>query len=181
MSSHEIELLLRFQVSAHYARGYEMDFWYGGTALQMVRWNGPIGDFTVLDNSGPGPQGLVTGDIVKAQMIGNTITVFKNGNVISTYVDYAFTDGNPGMGFFVRPGGTPDQYCFTRFTAATTDSGAIQGGGSPRRHPRKLAVSSADPLLNRIRFRNGSEYPELLEGVYFDASGRSFNAGAAMP
>lgn len=180
-SSHEIELLLRFQVSAHYARGYEMDFWYGGEALQMVRWNGPIGDFTVLNNSGPGPQGLVTGDVVKAQMIGNTITVFKNGNVISTYVDNTFQDGNPGMGFFIRPGGSPDKYCYTRFSASasgsTTDSSGSQGGSTPpppapdsaptpHRHPRRT-VRLVDPAS--------------VDGQIFDITGRSYNAGATAP
>jgi len=189
-SSHEIELLLRFQVSAHTARGYEMDFWYGGESLQIVRWNGRMGDFTVLNVSGPGPQGLVTGDIVKAQMIGNTITVFKNGKVISTAIDDTFKDGNPGMGFFIRPGGTPDKYCFTRYTASATDSSGSQGGstdssgsggGGRHRHPRRLAVSSVNPSLNRIQFLNGSEYPVLLDGMLFDVTGRSVNAHAETP
>jgi hypothetical protein len=193
-SSHEIELLLRFQVSAHNARGYEINFWAGGSGVQVVRWNGRMGDWTELRNTGTGPQGLVTGDIVKAQMIGNTVTVFKNGTVISTVTDDTFKDGNPGMGFFIRPGGAPDKYCFTRYSASATDSSGVpapdssgvpppdssgsQGGGR-HRHPRKLAVGSAGHLLNRIQFPNGSQYPVLLDGMLFDVTGRSLNAGAA--
>ena len=117
-STHEVELLLRFKITAHSARGYEMDFWFGGSTLQVVRWDGPVGSFdTNVPCSGPGPQGLVTGDVVKAQIVGSTITVYKNGNLITTCNDTKWTDGNPGIGFFVRPGGTLKDYCFSSFTA----------------------------------------------------------------
>ena len=48
---HEIELLLRWADSAQIARGYECLFNHLG-GVQIVRWNGPFGKFTVL--SGPG-------------------------------------------------------------------------------------------------------------------------------
>jgi hypothetical protein len=60
----------------------------------------------------------------------------------------------------------------------STDSSGSQGGGR-HHHSRKLAVGSIDPLLNRVQFRNGKEYPVLLDGMFIDVTGRSVNAPAA--
>ncbi len=116
--SHEIELLLRFQLSAHVARGYEIDFSFPGTLVQAMRWNGAIGDFTDIGGSGTGPSAFVTGDIIKAQMVGNTITVYQNGSLVWTATDSTYSDGNPGVGLFIRPGGTPDKFCISHLMAA---------------------------------------------------------------
>jgi hypothetical protein len=116
--SHEIELLLRFQISANVARGYEVTLGNAGTTIQVFAWHGSIGDvFPELSGSGTGPGGLVTGDVVKAQIVGNVITVDKNGSLIYTVTDSQYSSGNPGMGFFIRPGGTPDRYCISQFAA----------------------------------------------------------------
>ena len=50
---HEIELLLRFRITANNARGYEV-LWAQDGAIAIVRWNGPSGDYTALyrDRSG---------------------------------------------------------------------------------------------------------------------------------
>jgi hypothetical protein len=117
--SHEIELLLRFKISANVARGYEITLGNAGTTIQVFAWHGPLSDvFPELSGSGSGPGGLVTGDIVKAQMVGNVITVYKNGSLIYTVTDSQYGDGGPGMGFFIRPGGDPTKYCISKFTAA---------------------------------------------------------------
>jgi hypothetical protein len=117
--THEVELLLRFKISAHVARGYEVDFAYGGAGVQVFCWHGPQGDvFPELTGSGPGPGGLVTGDVVKAKMIGNVLTVYKNGSLIYTVTDDTYADGGPGMGYFLRPGGTLENYCFSQYTAS---------------------------------------------------------------
>ena len=49
--------------------------------VQIVRWNGPFGNFSVLSGSGPHNLGrrLVSGDVIKATVIGNTITAYING------------------------------------------------------------------------------------------------------
>ena len=48
--SHEVELLLRFQICPNNARGYEV-LWGAGGFLAIVRWNGPLSSYTpLLDN-----------------------------------------------------------------------------------------------------------------------------------
>jgi hypothetical protein len=117
--SHEILLLLRFRISANVARGYEVNFGNAGSTIQVFAWHGPLGDvFPELTGSGTGPGGLVTGDVIKAQIVGNVITVYKNGSLIYTVTDGQYSDGNPGQGFFIRPTCTPDRFCTTGFTAA---------------------------------------------------------------
>ena len=75
-SSHEVELLLRFSDDSGNARGYECMFAYYGAA-SIVRWNGPQGNFAVLPlvQSGYLGRQLVSGDVVKATIVGNTITM----------------------------------------------------------------------------------------------------------
>jgi hypothetical protein len=116
--SHEIELLLRFQITAHNARGYEITFRFDGTGVQIVRWNGAVENYTVLTSTGTGISSLATGDVLKATMIGTTITVYKNGSAVQSATDATFSTGNPGMGFFINSGGTLDGYCISQFTAA---------------------------------------------------------------
>lgn len=118
-SSHEIELLLRFEITAKNARGYEINCGWNGAYSQIVRWNGALNDFTYLNPTGPGFGALKEGDVIKATAIGNTITVYKNGNQVMQVSDSTWTDGDPGMAMFVRPGGTPKNYCFTQFSAGS--------------------------------------------------------------
>ena len=105
--SHEVELLLRFSDDSGNARGYECLFnWYGG--IQIVRWNGPLGDFTVMSTTGNDSIGrpLVTGDVIKATITGSTITTYINGQQMTSATDSMFKSGQPGISFFVRPGGS---------------------------------------------------------------------------
>jgi hypothetical protein len=75
----------------------------GGSDL--IRWNGGLGAFTVLSWTGSGAGGVANGDVFKAQMIGTTITVFKNTVQIMTVSDATFATGNPGIGSFMRGNG----------------------------------------------------------------------------
>jgi hypothetical protein len=113
-SSHESELLLRFAISSGVARGYEVTWGFEGL-VQIVRWNGSLGDFTVL-NAGVDVGPAVTGDVLRAGMIGSDITVFLNDESIATANDSTWTDGQPGLGFFPRTGATPEFYCWSAFT-----------------------------------------------------------------
>jgi hypothetical protein len=115
----EVELRLRSAMSAHVNRGYEITF--GGGYLIIVRWNGPFQDFTYpylleLNGSQYTPK---TGDVIKATIVGNTISAYKNGVLMGTATDGTWTDGAPGMGFNSGThGGTYDNtYGFTSFTA----------------------------------------------------------------
>jgi hypothetical protein len=117
--SHEIELLLRFEIAAHAARGYEINVAWNGGYSQIVRWNGALNDFTVLSPSGPGFGPPANGDVIKATAVGSTITVYKNGTQVMQVVDATWSDGNPGMGMFVRPDPTAvlQNYGFSDYSA----------------------------------------------------------------
>jgi hypothetical protein len=117
---HEVELLLRWADSAQTARGYECLFNFQG-GVQIVRWNGAFGDFFVFSSNGPNYLGrnLVTGDVVKATIIGNTITAYINGVLMSQVTDSMWTNGQPGIAFFKRTAGLNSDLAFTRYTATS--------------------------------------------------------------
>jgi hypothetical protein len=121
-SSHELGLYLRMQISAHLARGYEILFPSpGGGVFQVMVWEGAMGAFHEITGKGGGgtlPRALRDGDVVSAKIVGSTITVALNGTVFNTTVDSTYTSGNPGMGFFMRPGaGDISNFCLTSWTA----------------------------------------------------------------
>jgi chitodextrinase len=118
--THEVELMLRGSDDSNNARGYEVLFaYYGG--VQIVRWNGPMGNYTVLPVSGPGSIGrnFVTGDVIKASIIGSTISVYVNGQLIGQTSDSTFATGQPGISFFTRPGGNSAHFALTSYTVSS--------------------------------------------------------------
>ena len=83
----EVELRLRSAISAHSNTGYEINFRCSKTNnaySQIVRWNGPLGNFTYLWAQDGSQYGVKTGDVVKATIIGNVITVYINGTKIAS-------------------------------------------------------------------------------------------------
>ena len=70
--SHEVELLLRFQIAPNNARGYEI-LWGVTGYLAIVRWNGPLGDYTPLLENYKSRTGAVEGDVLRAEITGTTI------------------------------------------------------------------------------------------------------------
>ncbi len=121
----EVEMRLRSTLTPHSCTGYEVSFKAtksGSAYLIIVRWNGPLGDFTYLKNA-TGPEfGIAEGDTVKATIVGNVITAYINGVVVGTATDSVYLTGNPGMGFNLETNdasciGTNADYGFTRFTA----------------------------------------------------------------
>jgi hypothetical protein len=123
----EVELRLRSSLTAHKCSGYEIAFSAAGKTskayVMLVRWNGPVGDFTVLKQPF-GPQyTVVNGDVVKATMIGNTLTAYINGIKVAHAEDTTCKSGSPGMGFNFdwadssAPKGKNSSYGFTDFTA----------------------------------------------------------------
>ncbi len=116
-SKHEIELLLRFQITPRGARGYEVLWGHGGD-FAIVRWNGPRGDYTDLGVSGPGPGVAVDGDVLRAEISGDTIKVFKNGQWVgSGPPNPTWRDGQPGLGFWPVDSSTPSSYGWKRYEA----------------------------------------------------------------
>jgi hypothetical protein len=121
----EVELLLRWASQSQLARGYEVLWPWHSSSGQIVRWNGDLGDFTVLGSVDLGgvPQ---DGDVLRAEIVGDTITIRLNGNprdtVPSGLRDTTWTDGNPGIGFFTRNPVQNDSLCFTAIRAADGDA-----------------------------------------------------------
>jgi hypothetical protein len=120
----EVELRLRSTLSPHSATGYEINFRCAKTEeaySDIVRWDGPLAKFTYLSHKEGAKYGVKEGDVVKATMIGNKITVYLNGVVIAEAWDRTFTSGSPGIGFFLQADtGLNKDYGFTSFSA--TDS-----------------------------------------------------------
>ncbi len=123
----EVELRLRSTLSAHLCSGYEIAFSVAGKTdkayLIIVRWNGPVGDFTYLRDL-KGPQyGVKDGDVIKAVIKGSTITAYINGIEMAQVTDTVYRSGNPGMGFNfdwagqTGPTGTNESYGFSEFSA----------------------------------------------------------------
>lgn len=142
----EVELLLRFAITAHNARGYEIEFSVNpnnstgrGGYFDIVRWNGQVGDFTPLlhldqgqtaAGSSVASRALVTGDVVEAWIIGSTITVHLNGAFFASVTDSTWTTGNPGFGHYLNNGSQSadvTSYGFSDYTGETwvTGTGAV--------------------------------------------------------
>ncbi len=116
--THEVEIHLRWSDAAHDAHGYECNLAFDGSYAQIVRWNGPFGDFTYL-GSGSVAGGVHTGDTLACTIVGAKITLAVNGAQIATATDgNPFAAGNPGMGFWRgAPCGTTGDYGFTSYSA----------------------------------------------------------------
>jgi len=117
----EVEIRLRSTLSPHGCTGYEIMFRCSKIPkayCNIARWEGPLGKFTYLKNMGGSRYGVKDGDVVKASMVGNLITVYINGEQIEQVTDNKFTSGNPGMGFFLDGAtGVNHDFGFTNFMA----------------------------------------------------------------
>jgi hypothetical protein len=118
----EVEIRLRSSLSINHNSGYEILFraFKGADSYtQIVRWNGPLNDFTYLDSRSGEQWGVTEGDVVKASIIGNVITVYINDVQVLQTTDDTYSSGSPGMGFFLSgPSGLNSDYGFTRFSAS---------------------------------------------------------------
>jgi hypothetical protein len=113
----EVSLRLRSSLSPHRCTGYEISnsLRKGKSAyLIIVRWNGPLADFTYLVQVGGAKYGVTTDDVVKATIVGNVITAYKNGVELARVTDNTYPTGKPGMGFNE---GINGEYGISRFTA----------------------------------------------------------------
>lgn len=90
----EVELRLRSTLSAHQATGYEINFRCLKTQKaysEIVRWNGPLGSFTYIKRGEGSQYGVANGDVVKATIVGNVITVYINGVQVLQATDNTYT------------------------------------------------------------------------------------------
>jgi hypothetical protein len=121
----EVEVRLRSSLAKHNCDGYEISFSLrdDDTAyLILVRWNGPLADFTYLLQVGGKQYAVKTGDRIKATIVGNEINAYKNGVLMGTVKDSAYTRGNPGFGF--NEGWNGD-YGISEFIAKATDGSSF--------------------------------------------------------
>jgi len=162
----EVEILLRFSSAPHRTTGYECFarcLNSPASYLQIVRWDGPLGKFTYLADKRGTNYGLNNGDILKASIIGNVITVYVNGVEKARVTDDTFKTGNPGIGEFLACNGgqgigSNADFGFASFTArgiggANTNSTGL-GGQAPiqrplraSRNPNYFADSNGNPLV----------------------------------
>lgn len=116
----EVEILLRWSDTDHYAIGYECNLAHDGSYAQIVRWPGKLGttlaDFAFLA-SGAAVDGVHDGDVFSATISGNTITSRLNGRMLAMATDDAITSGNPGIGFYWEHAAASQKFSFTSFSA----------------------------------------------------------------
>jgi hypothetical protein len=126
---HEVEFRLRTTITPHSITGYEVlfrPFDRDISRIEIVRWNGPLGDFDKLTEISGRGVGVNDGDVLKATMIGDTITVYINGVQKIQTTDSTFTSGAPGIGMYLTNGGDPtelDRYGWRDFTASAPGAG----------------------------------------------------------
>ena len=135
----EIELRLRTTVKAHSISGYEINFGVSHPYLEIVRWNGPLADFTYLGPSCKYPAvcgrvagfAIRNGDVARATISGNTINVYVNGILRATATDRSFREGSPGIGFNYGCDGTYSAFGWTNFSAS--DEKQSPSGAQPKK------------------------------------------------
>jgi hypothetical protein len=126
----EYEIRLRSDIRPKWCTGYEL-MWAPATPaheayLNIACWPGPIwadpaggteGD-TYLFRREDASLDLDDGDVLKAAIVGNVITIYKNGVQVAEVTDpeNRFTSGNPGIGVNYGSDLNGD-YGIRRFTA----------------------------------------------------------------
>lgn len=122
------EVEIRLRTSPVDATGYEI-MWSalgneGKPYLAIATWNGPLSappHWTFLKELHGPDYGVKTGDVVKATIVGNIISAYKNGKLQFQITDNTFSRGNPGFGFNEGPNG---KYGISSFKASEIESGA---------------------------------------------------------
>jgi hypothetical protein len=112
----EVEIHLRSTLSAHKCTGYEILFRClksENAYMEVVKWNGPVADFTYLSRNRGSQYGVANGDLIEASVVGNVIKVSINGKLMDSVKDDTFTSGNPGIGFNYGCGDTYGDFGLT--------------------------------------------------------------------
>lgn len=129
-SQQEIELRTNTTIIAHSITGYEFDVNVknGQAYLVIVRWNGPLNNFTFCVNGGGCTSSsptvvnipAINGDVFEANTIGSKHTLYKNGVSVFSTTDGTYTGGSPGIGFWQTGGTTGNLLDFglTNFSAS---------------------------------------------------------------
>ena len=127
--SPEIELFVRTTFSAHWFRGYSCSFGVNASNQPYLLIGGAYGSFgdwqSIMDDTNA-KYAVVTGDVIRLQIVGTRISVYKNAALMNT-ADVAtagrttdiLTGGSAGLGFnSEEAGGTHNNlYGLSAFTA----------------------------------------------------------------
>jgi hypothetical protein len=120
----EVQIRLRHTIRPNFCSGYEIFFRCLKTDAayaEIVRWNGPVGDFTSLQRHTGAQYGVQHGDLIEATIEGDVIKGFINGAEVISVTDDTFDSGAPGIGFNFGVGDTARDHGFTRFEVETYD------------------------------------------------------------
>jgi hypothetical protein len=121
----EVQLRLRSTIEPHSCTGYEI-FWRclrsEEAYAEIVRWNGPVGDFTSLARKTGADFGVKHGDAVEATIEGDVIKGIVNGSEVISATDDAFASGAPGVGFNFGVGDTNVDHGFSSLEVDTFDA-----------------------------------------------------------
>ena len=137
--SHEVELLLRFQITAPTTLAATRFSGEPPATSAIVRWNGPLGNYTpLLENVSPGIGAPANGDVLRAEIVGSVIKVYKNGALVAAGPeDSTYASGQPGIGFWPVDSSTPMKLGWTGFEAGESMRAA------------KLYTRSGDQAIRR--------------------------------
>lgn len=114
---HEIEGLLRFDITPNNARGYEIDIIMDSGVI-VVAWNGPAGNYSPLTGLIATNCTFLNGDKYRCSIVGSLITVTCNGATVLTISDTQWTTGQPGLGLWFDLGGVNTGFGVGTFTAS---------------------------------------------------------------
>jgi hypothetical protein len=193
---HEVEILLRWKDTDHSATGYECLLSYDGSYAEIVKWNGPLGDFTYI-SSAENPPFPQTGDTFSASITGNLIIAYYNGVEIMRATDSSFTTGNPGVGFYIRATNSTGDMGFTSFSASGAGATAVddqdpagtfrplllaQNQPNPFNGGTTLEYRLASPGFVTLKVYDllGSEVATLVEGIQPAGRHTSWFGGASL-
>ncbi len=126
----EVSLRLRSLLRKHDCQGYEISYSLNANDnayLIIVRWNGPLADFTYLLQAQGRQYAVKTGDVVKATISGNVITTYKNGVQMAQVKDNTYLNGSPGFGFNEGKNG---DFGISRFSVTTSDAPVPAGNSA---------------------------------------------------
>jgi hypothetical protein len=114
----EFEILLRASDSSGAISAVEMLCNTDG-GVQIMRWNGALGDFTEITGSANSPGALADGHQLRATVIGNQYTYYHRSSPadswtqIGSATDSTYTSGRAGLAFYVhQTGGNIDDVGF---------------------------------------------------------------------
>jgi hypothetical protein len=114
----EVEIRLRSTLTRQRCTGYEV-FWRclktKNAYVEIVRWNGKVGDWTSLQKHSGAQYGVKDGDIVEATIVDDVIKGYLNGVEVITATDKTYNAGNPGMGFNYGVGDSNGDFGFSSY------------------------------------------------------------------